>query len=71
MRKEYDILFDLSLKEFFPLNYILKISPAAYKIGPYQESEQYDLMIDIKEDRTVSFLISQIRHYLSILHTRS
>ena len=71
MRKEFDILFDLSLKEFFPLNYILKISPAAYKIGPFRELEPYDLMIDIKEERTVSFLISQIRHYLSILHTRS
>ena len=71
IRKEYDILFDLSLKEFFPVNYIVKLSPSAYKIGHYRETDQYDLMIDIKKEKTLSFLISQIRHYLSILHTRA
>ncbi len=71
LHKKFDILFDLSLRDFFPLNYILKISPSAYKIGRYQETEDYDLMIDIKEEKTVSFLISQIKHYLSILHTRN
>jgi len=71
IRKEYDILFDLSLKEYFPVNYILRISPSAYKIGRYQENEKYDLMIDIKEEETIPYLISQIKHYLSILHTRS
>ena len=55
--------------DFFPLNYIVKISPSAYKIGRFRESEQYDLMIDIKENKTLPYLISQIRHYLSILHT--
>ena len=71
IRMEYDILFDLSLKEFFPVNFIVKLSPSAYKVGRYQDTEKYDLMIDIKEEESVSYLIKQIKHYLSILHTRS
>lgn len=71
IRKEFDILFDLSLENYFPVNYIVKLSPAAYKIGRFRETDQYDLMIDIREDRSVPFLIEQIKHYLSILHTKS
>jgi hypothetical protein len=71
MKKNFDILFDLSLRDFFPVNYIVRLSPAAYKIGRYCETNQYDLMIDIKENKSVNYLIDQIRHYLSILHTRT
>jgi len=71
IKKNYDILFDLSLRDFFPLNYIVRLSPAAYKIGRLCESCQYDLMIDVKEEKSVRYLIDQIKHYLSILHTRS
>ncbi|HEC42746.1 MAG TPA: hypothetical protein ENI20_07970 [Bacteroides sp.] len=71
IKKNYDILFDLSLRELLPLNYIVSLSPAAYKIGRYREVNQYDLMIDIKDNKSVSYLIDQIKHYLSILHTKS
>jgi hypothetical protein len=69
IRTEYDILFDLNLKDFFPVIYIVRLSPAAYKIGRFRENDQYDLMIDIKKEPTVMYLIDQIKHYLSILHT--
>jgi len=68
--KKHDILFDLSLRNFFPVNYIVKLSPSAYKIGRFRETNQFDLMIDIKDEKTVPYLIDQIKHYLSILHTR-
>jgi hypothetical protein len=71
MKKNYDILFDLSLRELFPVNYLVKLSPADYKIGRYRDVNQYDLMIDIKDNKSVSYLIDQIKHYLSILHTKS
>ncbi|MFC2098988.1 DUF6913 domain-containing protein [Bacteroidota bacterium] len=69
--KNYDILFDLSLKELFPVNYIVKLSPSSYKIGRFRETNHYDLMIDIKENKSVPYLIDQIKHYLSILHTKN
>ncbi len=70
-RKKYDLLFDLSLRNFFPVEYIVKLSPSAYKIGSFRKTIEYDLMIDIKDEKTVPFLIDQIKHYLSIIHTRT
>ena len=70
-KKTYDILFDLSLQTLFPVEYILKISPSVYKVGRYRKANQYDLMIDIKDDKTVPFLIGQIKHYLAIIKTRA
>lgn len=70
LQRDFDLLFDLSLRNLFPVNYLVKLSPAAYKIGRFRETDQYDLMIDIKEEPSVSFFISQLRHYLSMLHTR-
>lgn len=70
IKKKYDILFDLSLREYFPIEYIVKLSPSSYKIGRFMDSDRYDLMIDIHNEQSVSYLIDQIRHYISILHTR-
>ena len=69
-RKPFDILFDLSLEDHFPLKYILKLSPASYKIGRLVTHTEYDLMIDIEKEISILYLIAQIRHYLSIIHTR-
>ena len=67
--KPFDILFDLSLEDHFPMNYILKLSPATYKIGRLVKHTEYDLMIDIEKEISIIYLIEQIRHYLSIIHT--
>ncbi len=70
-RKPFDILFDLSLEDRFPLKYILKLSPASYKIGRLVTHKEYDLMIDIEKESSITFLIEQIRHYLSIIHSKN
>jgi hypothetical protein len=70
-RNPFDILFDLSLEDHFPLKYILKISPASYKIGRFGTHSEYDLMIDIEKDVSIAYLIEQIRHYLSIIHSKN
>jgi len=67
--KPFDILFDLSLEDYFPVNYILKLNPASYKIGRLVPNTEYDLMIDIENEISIVYLIEQIRHYLSIIHT--
>jgi hypothetical protein len=70
-KKPFDILFDLSLEDHFPLQYVLRLSPASYKIGRLVNHREYDLMIDIEKESSVAYLIEQIRHYLSIIHTRN
>ncbi len=69
-RKPFDILFDLSLEDHFPLYYVLKLSPASYKIGRFLKQTEYDLMIDIEKEVSIAYLIAQIKYYLSIIHTR-
>jgi hypothetical protein len=69
IRKEYDILFDLSLTGNFPLSWLAEMSMANFKVGRYTEkSNDYDLMIDIKSNPSVEFLIEQIKNYVSILN---
>ena len=67
--KPFDILFDLSLEDHIPMKYILKLSPATYKIGRLVTHKEYDLMIDIEKETSIPYLIEQIKHYLSIIHT--
>lgn len=69
--KQFDILFDLSLRNYFPVNYIVRLSPASYKVGRLRESYPYDLMIDISQNNKLSYLIDQIKHYMSILQTKN
>ena len=69
--RKFDILFDLSIKEYFPLNYLSRLSPAAYKIGIYKETDDYDLMIGLTEQKTVLYFVDQIKHYLSLIHSKN
>jgi len=69
--KRFDILFDLSIEEYFPLKYVSGLSPAAYKIGIYRETDDYELMIGLKEQKTVPYFINQVKHYLSLIHSKN
>jgi hypothetical protein len=70
-RKPFDILFDLSLEDHFPVQTVMKLSQASYKIGRLVTHGEYDLMINIEKEISIVYLIEQIRHYLSIIHTRN
>ena len=66
---DYDILFDLSMNDFFPLSYITVLSRAKFKVGRYKETyNDSDFMINISGEPTVEFLIGQINNYVSILN---
>jgi hypothetical protein len=70
IQQEFDILIDLSLNDYFPIQYIAAASNAKFKIGRFRnERSCYDLMIDISNDKKLDFYIDQIKHYLSILKT--
>ncbi len=67
--KEYDILFDLSMKDYFPVTFVSTLSRARFKVGRYKEKlNDTDFMFDIHSEPTVDFLIVQIKNYISILN---
>lgn len=67
--KKTDMLIDLSLSDLFPLRYITTLSPAMFKVGRYIEtSNDLDLMIDIKSQSNLGFLIEQIKNYVTLLN---
>lgn len=67
--KDFDILFDLSVRDYFPVGYITTLSRASFKVGRYSEANQNpDFMINISSAPNVEFLIAQIKNYVSILN---
>jgi len=69
LMKNFDILIDLSLVRYFPLSYIISLSPAVFKVGRYTEGNtELDFMIDIHSQPDLEFLIEQIKYYVSILN---
>ena len=65
---EFDILFDLSIKDYFTVNYVGSLSKATFKIGMQDENSYQDLVIDVNKNKSVEYLIEQIKHYLNILN---
>jgi len=69
INNKFDILFDLSTNDYFPVHYIVTLSPAEYKIGRFSNTEDYDLMIETGKNKQLSFLVDQIKHYLNMIHS--
>ena len=69
-QKEFDILIDLNLQDFFPLKYISGLSKAKCRVGRFSDDnvEYYDLMIEAKPGITVPEFIEQIHHYLTVIN---
>lgn len=68
INQEFDILFDLSIKNSSTINYVGALSKAAFKIGVQKEDSYQDLVIDIDKNKSIEYLIEQIKHYLNILN---
>ena len=67
--KEYDILINLCDSTTIPIKYLVASSIAHFKIGIYEEDyEIYDLMISLKEDRSMQKLIHEIKHYINLIN---
>ena len=51
IKEEFDILINLNLEESYPINYILSLSKASFKVGRLTQNHQYlDFMIDIENE---------------------
>jgi hypothetical protein len=68
--KEFDILIDLNLQDFYPLKYLSGLSKARCRVGKYSEDnmEYYDLMIEPRPDIPMNEYIEQIHHYLTVIN---
>jgi hypothetical protein len=67
----FNILFDFSVKDHFPVYYISSLSPAEYKIGRLTGREDFDLMIDVKQNKHLDFFIEQVKHYLNLIEIKN
>ena len=64
-----DILVDLTFEVPLELQFLVQLSTARFKIGCFTESENdYDLMINLSDNKDVGYLVEQIKHYISILN---
>jgi hypothetical protein len=53
IKKEFDILLNLSLEQNYPITYILALSKAKLKAGRYFENNEHlDFMINIEKEKT-------------------
>lgn len=71
--EEFDILLDLRISKSIPLLFIIGLSRAHFKVGRFSDKfkEYYDLMIDVKEGAELSYLIEQMKHYLSMINEKN
>jgi len=71
VNEEFDILIDLSLEEVFPLRWISTLSKAKFKVGALGYfGNPNDLTISLKNDKSEEYLVSQIKHYLTLINNR-
>ncbi len=67
IEKDFDILMDLCLEEFLPVQFIVGSSKAKLKVGKLNNKlNSYDVMIDIDKNNSLDFFITQIELYLSM-----
>tara|TARA_B100000683_G_scaffold203690_1_gene197134 strand:+ start:177 stop:728 length:552 start_codon:yes stop_codon:yes gene_type:complete len=70
IKKEYDILINLSDSKCIPIKYLVASSVARFKVGKHEDGyEIYDLMINLnKKEENMKKLISEITKYLKVIN---
>lgn len=68
IESKFDILIDLSIVEDFPIQYIVALSEAKFKVGCLKGMENYyDFMIDLGPKQQLKFFIEQLDYYLEMI----
>lgn len=69
-RKNLDILICAFEEECLPLEYIAATSKAKFRVGVFSKSKTnyFELMINIKKEQGLSFLLNQILHFLKVIN---
>ena len=70
IKKEHDILINLSDSKCIPIKYLVASSVARFKVGKHDDGyEIYDLMINLnKKEDNMKKLISEIAKYLKVIN---
>ncbi|MAB94540.1 MAG: hypothetical protein P8P82_03535 [Flavobacteriales bacterium] len=72
IKKEHDILINLTDSSVIPIKYLVASSLAHFKIGIYEENyEIYDLMISLTDDRSQQKLMNEIKHYINLINKKN
>lgn len=71
LKKDFDLLIDLSLYHYYPTTYITAMSKAKFKVGLKNNYNQYfDLMIDLGNLKSREVYFEQLKHYLSLINQK-
>lgn len=68
----FDILIDINFRKVLPLLYISSLSNARFKVGlseSHSDSDNFDLMIDIKKPVDIDYYLSQVVYYLEMINS--
>ena len=69
IKKEYNILINLSDSNCIPIKYLVASSLAHFKIGQFEEGyEIYDSMIKLDKEKGKERLMEEIKHYLNLIN---
>ncbi|OUV69696.1 MAG: hypothetical protein CBC83_09785 [Flavobacteriales bacterium TMED123] len=72
VKKEYDILINLSDSNCIPIKYLVASSLAHFKIGQFEDGfEIYDLMIKLDKEKSKERLMEEIKHYLNLINKKN
>ena len=69
IEQEFDILFDLRKANELPLDYVVELSKARFKIGSGKSGQfgPYDIQIDATEEMITPELIDQMVYYIDTI----
>lgn len=70
LNEKFDILIDMNFDKKLPLKYFSSLSDSSFKIGLYesdQDSEIYDLMIDLQKPVDSANYLDQAIYYLEMI----
>jgi len=70
--KPFDVLLDLSLDDFFPVEYIARLSKSKFKVGRFTENHSsYDLMFELEKGNSLDSYLEYIKKYLNMINKES
>jgi len=71
LKRNFDILVDLSQSDVFPIHYIFALSVGKFKITNDSVKAQYaDFVLKIANSEKLDNYIKQIKHYLEVIQTK-
>ena len=74
IKTPYDILIDIDFDNHFPLQYVISLSKAKFKVGLFNHESKNpasDLMIELKKPVDLESYLNQIIHYLEMIKDKS